>query len=101
MRAWLVSIGPVRAAPWVTVAIVGAFGLVGCGGSSHKTASTVTVTAPAVTVPPSTGAIPPNAPPALRVLAGRVLRTGDLAGFAPQGIRAVGINAQSWVAEEG
>jgi hypothetical protein len=32
---------------------------------------------------------------------GRVLTPGELAGFAPQGRRVLGVNAASWVAEQG
>jgi hypothetical protein len=62
----------------------------GCGGSSHKTAST----GPAVST-----TVPSNAPPAVRALAGRMLVAGDLRGFAPQGQRTIATSAQSWVHE--
>jgi len=84
---------------WVAAAVVGTVAMAGCGGSSHKTASTASAAAGAQ--PGATGAIPPNAPPGLRAIAGRVLRAGDLSGFAPQGRRTLGINVESWVAEEG
>ena len=83
--------------------------LAGCSGSSHKAASTSSATsgAPASGEPPPGEAPPPgttipaNAPPALRAIAGRVLIAGDLPGLARHGPRTLGINANSWVAEEG
>jgi hypothetical protein len=82
--------------------------LSGCGGSSHKAASTSSATAgapasaeppPGETHPPG-AALPPNAPPRLRAVAGRVLKTGELAGFAPQGTRTLGLTPSTWVGEE-
>jgi hypothetical protein len=72
--------------------------LSGCGGASHKAASTTARTTTAGT--PSTAALPPGAPPALRGVFGRVLNAGQLAGFAPHGRRVLGVNATNWVAEE-
>jgi hypothetical protein len=70
--------------------------VVGCGGSSHNAATASTATN--ATAPPSSVALPPEAPPALRGVFGRVLTAGELAGFTPQGRRVLGINASSWVA---
>jgi hypothetical protein len=72
--------------------------LVGCGGSSHK-ATSATTTATSAAVSASGGAPPPGAPPALRGVVGRVLRAGELGGFAPEGRRVLGISAPSWVGE--
>ena len=73
----------------------------GCGGSSHKTASAVSSTSAASPPPPPSlppGVVPPNAP-AVRALAARVLKAGDITGFAPQG-EAAATNAKAWVALE-
>lgn len=77
----------------------------GCGSSGHKTTSSAAASAPTSSTapgqPPGPGAaIPPNAPPALRAIAGRVLKAGDLQNLVPQGRRTLGINVSSWVAEE-
>jgi len=71
-----------------------------CGSSTSTTASTAGSSTAAATSTPSTAAIPPNAPPALRAVAGRMLNAGDLTGFAPQGRRTIGMNASMWIAEE-
>lgn len=49
---------------------------------------------------PSAAAIPPGAPAAVRVVAGRMLRSGDLSGFVVQGPRTLGRNARSWIEGE-
>ncbi len=82
-----------RVRPTTLGGIVAAIVLAGCGGSGHTTAATTATSS-------STAALPPGAPPALRGVAGRVLTAGELAGFAPQGRRALGINAASWTHEE-
>jgi hypothetical protein len=94
-----------RKRTWLAWAIGGAIVLSGCGSSSHKTASSAGASAPASRegppgeLPPGT-ALAPNAPPALRGVAGRVLRSGDLPGLTPQGPSARGTTAAAWVAEE-
>jgi hypothetical protein len=89
-------------------AIASVLALSGCGGSSHKAASTssATAAAPASGEPPpgethpAGTVLPANAPPRLRAVAGRVLKTGELAGFAPQGARTLGLKPSTWVGEE-
>lgn len=80
------------------ISFIAALVLSSCGGGSPK--ATTTTTTPSTAVPSSTAALPPGAPPALRGVAGRVLTAGELAGLTPQGRRALGINAASWVHEE-
>ena len=90
------SIGAVGTRRWLAGA--SAIVLAGCSGSSHEAASTSSATSGA----PASGEPPPGeAPPALRAIAGRVLIAGDLPGLARHGPRTLGINANSWVAEEG
>jgi hypothetical protein len=73
----------------------------GCGSSGHNAASTNASTASAPASPSSQAAIPADAPPAVRELAGRMLVAGDLPRFSPRGKRIVGINSSSWVAALG
>ena len=84
-----------------TLVGVSAIAMAGCGGSSHKTTSTTSLSASVATPPPSPNAVPPNAPAAVRAVAGRVLIAGDLPGLAPQGQRTLGTSAENWVSEEG
>ena len=63
--------------------------LAGCGGSSHPSTSASAS---------ASGSEHEQQPPAaLGSVRGRVLRAGELAGFAPQGQRIVGTSAASWV----
>jgi len=78
--------------------IVAALVLSSCGGGSHKTATSGASSN--ATGPPSTVALPPGAPPALRAVFGRVLTAGELAGLTPQGRRVLGINAASWAHDQ-
>jgi hypothetical protein len=95
MGGWLASRVVIAA-----IALTGGGVLGACGSSSHNTTSTSTSAAAAATSPASTAALPPNAPPALRAVAGRVLNAGDLPGFSPHGRRTVGLNVTTWIEEE-
>lgn len=84
------------------LAVVVASLLAGCG-SSHKATSSSSASIPPPPREPQgpPAAIPPNAPPAIKAMARRVLVAGDLPGLAPQGPRTLGMNAGMWIAEEG
>ncbi len=74
-------------------ALLAAAALTGCGDASHKG-----TTSAAATAPPSTHSV--SAPPAaLRGVAGHILLANELPGFKPQDRRVIGVNAESWVAE--
>jgi len=73
--------------------------LAGCG--SGGTTTSVPSTAITGATPAPSAAIPPNASPGLRALAGRVLRASELPGFSAETRRTLGVNARTWVAEQG
>jgi hypothetical protein len=79
---------------WIVSGVLAATVFAGCGGSSHKGANSTTASTS------SSAQLPPGAPPALRGVQGRVLAVGELSGFTRQEPRQLGINADSWVAEE-
>jgi hypothetical protein len=65
------------------------FALAGCGGSSHPSSSA------SATEHEQQQALAPAAAPAS--VSGRVLRAGELVGFAPLGQSIVGTNPASWI----
>jgi hypothetical protein len=72
-----------------------AIALSGCGGSSTSSTATTASTGTAA----AARTLPPGTPAALRGAHGRLLRAGDLPGFAPHGQLTLSTSAQSWVAE--
>lgn len=73
--------------------------LAGCG--SGGTTTTVPSTAISGATPAPSAAIPPNASPGPAAVAGRVLRSSELPGFSQETRRTLGVNARTWVAQQG